>query len=273
MAVKRQRQKKEAAPQGADTPSFEDIIQKARDRRKKQQFTTEFFERKRQRQQGAANAPKATLLEGRISKPGATNTASNVNGNITTTFVPRGPTPRGPKSQDPRRLRKQQQRLQRAAAPQPVLQPQPQLQQPQPQIVQPQQIQLQPRASFNIRGAASGPCTVIGSNFAPGTTAADIQSAFEPEGGPMLSCALLSTFPMVTAEMVFAERSGAEAVVAKFNNQKADGRILHIRINPTPVYSAPTAAVPTAPAAMISPYEDMRQQADWKRRERQRRSQ
>jgi hypothetical protein len=35
---------------------------------------------------------------------------------------------------------------------------------------------------ISIKGAGSGPFVVIGSNFAPGTTAADIQSALEPVG-------------------------------------------------------------------------------------------
>lgn len=94
---------------------------------------------------------------------------------------------------------------------------------------QPQTQALQPQANFSIRGTASGPCTVLGSNFAPGTTAADIQSAFEPEGGPMLHCVLVNTYPMVVAEMVFAERAGAEAVVAKFNNQKVSYDIARFR--------------------------------------------
>lgn len=72
---------------------------------------------------------------------------------------------------------------------------------------------------FSIRGAA-GPYCVVGSNFAPGTTSADIQSAMEPITGEMLSCNILTSHPMVVAEMVFADKACAETVVATFNNQK-----------------------------------------------------
>ena len=87
----------------------------------------------------------------------------------------------------------------------------------------------QPSSDFNIRGRASGPAVVIGSNFAPGTTAEDIQSAFEPVGGTMLSCRVISTYPTVVAEMTFVEPHGAEAVVASFNNQKVRTRSHPIR--------------------------------------------
>lgn len=60
----------------------------------------------------------------------------------------------------------------------------------------------------------------MGSNFAQGTTAEDIQSAFEPVGGRMLRCRIIATYPAVMAEMMFADRRGAEDVVIKFNNQK-----------------------------------------------------
>ena len=74
---------------------------------------------------------------------------------------------------------------------------------------------------FSIKGASrKGPFAVVGSNFAPGTTDADIRAAMEPVGGPMLACAILTSSPTVIAEMVFAEKSGADAVVARFNNQR-----------------------------------------------------
>jgi hypothetical protein len=72
-----------------------------------------------------------------------------------------------------------------------------------------------------IKGAGAGPFIVLGSNFAPGTTAADIQSALEPAGGEMVSCRVTSQYPVVTAEMIFAERWGAENVIANFNGRKA----------------------------------------------------
>ncbi|KAL8649511.1 MAG: hypothetical protein Q9210_004349 [Variospora velana] len=82
---------------------------------------------------------------------------------------------------------------------------------------------------ITIRGAA-GPYTVVGSNFAPGTTAADIESALAPIGGPMESCLIVSHRPTVVAEMVFLEKSSAENVIATFNNKKADGRLLRLEL-------------------------------------------
>lgn len=72
---------------------------------------------------------------------------------------------------------------------------------------------------ISIRGTA-GPYVVIGSNFAPGTTAADIESAMVPGGGEMQSCRIISSAPTVMAEMVFAEKHNAESVISTFNNKK-----------------------------------------------------
>lgn len=87
--------------------------------------------------------------------------------------------------------------------------------------------------NISIRGLA-GPAVVIGSNFAPGTTAADIQSAMEPVGGQIQSCRVITARPTVIAEVVFNDRAGAEAVIETFNNQKADGRLLHIYLKTGP---------------------------------------
>ncbi len=74
---------------------------------------------------------------------------------------------------------------------------------------------------ISIRGAATGgPCTVIASNFAPGTTAADIEAVMSPIGGETLGCRLLSSNPTVMVELQFVSREGAENVIATFNNQK-----------------------------------------------------
>lgn len=72
---------------------------------------------------------------------------------------------------------------------------------------------------ISIRGLA-GPYVVIGNNFAPGTTAADIESAMIPSGGEMQSCKIIAISPTVMAEMVFAEKANAENVIATFNNKK-----------------------------------------------------
>jgi hypothetical protein len=71
---------------------------------------------------------------------------------------------------------------------------------------------------MSIRGLA-GPFAVMAQNFAPGTTAADIESAMTPVGGEMHSCVILKTSPFLVAEMVFASREGGEKVIETFNNQ------------------------------------------------------
>ena len=58
------------------------------------------------------------------------------------------------------------------------------------------------------------------SNFAPGTTAADIESVMQSVGGQMKYCKLASAAPTVIAEMSFVEKAGAEAVIEMFNNKK-----------------------------------------------------
>lgn len=76
-------------------------------------------------------------------------------------------------------------------------------------------------AGISIRGVANGgPYTVIASNFAPGTTAADIEAVMSPIGGETLGCKLLSASPTVMVELQFATKEGAQNVIATFNNQK-----------------------------------------------------
>ncbi|KYK56723.1 hypothetical protein DCS_03728 [Drechmeria coniospora] len=77
-----------------------------------------------------------------------------------------------------------------------------------------------PRDSIgiSIRGLA-GPFAVIGQNFAPGTTAADIESAMAPIGGDMVSCKITKTRPFLVAEMLFASREGGQRVIDTFDNK------------------------------------------------------
>ncbi|ROT42790.1 hypothetical protein SODALDRAFT_23873 [Sodiomyces alkalinus F11] len=75
---------------------------------------------------------------------------------------------------------------------------------------------------LSIRGLA-GPFAVMAQNFAPGTTAADIESAMTPVGGEMLSCTIMKTSPIMVVEMLFASREGGEAVIATFNNKPMVG--------------------------------------------------
>jgi len=128
---------------------------------------------------------------------------------------------------------------------------------------------------ISIKGTGSGPFIVQGSNFAPGTTAADIQSTFEPIGGEMLSCRITAQSPTVRAEMVFVDRSGAENVVTSFHNTMADGRILSMRLkvpNATAAdqsdFNPPTG--PRSQSHIHSPFNASREQADHGRRESRR---
>ena len=82
-------------------------------------------------------------------------------------------------------------------------------------------ISRRPGEEISIRGTA-GPYVVLGSNFAPGTTAADIESAMIPSGGEMQSCRILTSTPTVIAEMVFSEKHNAESVISTFNNKKVN---------------------------------------------------
>ncbi|KAL8681418.1 MAG: hypothetical protein Q9186_002493 [Xanthomendoza sp. 1 TL-2023] len=135
-------------------------------------------------------------------------------------------------------------------------------------------------AEISIRGLA-GPYTVVGSNFAPGTTAADIQAAMFPMGGEMQDCRIVSKAHTVVAEMVFLEKARAENVIAAFNNMKADGRLLRMYLklgNSSPPLEAPARAAPprNAPsepkAARIdltyeeNHYDKQREQSDRSRR-------
>jgi len=72
---------------------------------------------------------------------------------------------------------------------------------------------------ISVRGMG-GAYTVVASNFAPGTTAADIEAVIAPVGGELLSCKLVAANPTVIAEMVFLDKLGAENVIATFNNKK-----------------------------------------------------
>lgn len=72
---------------------------------------------------------------------------------------------------------------------------------------------------LSIRGAA-GPFTVVASNFAPGTTASDIEAVIAPFGGEVVSCRLITASPTVIAEVVFADKAGADNMIAMFNNQR-----------------------------------------------------
>ncbi|EEU43104.1 uncharacterized protein NECHADRAFT_95622 [Fusarium vanettenii 77-13-4] len=100
---------------------------------------------------------------------------------------------------------------------------------------------------LTIRGLA-GPFTVMAQNFAPGTTAADIESAMTPVGGEMVSCRIVKTKPIMIVEMAFTSREGGE---------RADGRIIKVypklgATQATPSNNAPSNA-PSGPRSTRQP--------------------
>lgn len=104
-------------------------------------------------------------------------------------------------------------------------------------------VDAQQGRGFTIKGLA-GPFAVLAQNFAPGTTAADIESALTPVGGLVTSCRLVKTHPIVIAEIVFESKEGADRVIERFDQQTADGRTLSVYMKPGG-YTAP----PTGPRA------------------------
>ncbi|KAI0549431.1 hypothetical protein F4679DRAFT_270256 [Xylaria curta] len=90
---------------------------------------------------------------------------------------------------------------------------------------------------ITIKGLA-GPFAVLAQNLAPGTTAADIESALTPVGGLINSCRLVKTHPIVIAEIVFESKEGADRVIERFDQQTADGRTLSVYMKPGG-YAAP----------------------------------
>ena len=85
---------------------------------------------------------------------------------------------------------------------------------------------------LTIRGAAASgsPHTVIASNFAPGTTAADIEQVMGQVGGELLECRVVVPKPTVMAELTFATRVGSENVIATFNVKQVGRRkVIHLQ--------------------------------------------
>ncbi|KAI1096585.1 hypothetical protein F5B19DRAFT_437136 [Rostrohypoxylon terebratum] len=101
------------------------------------------------------------------------------------------------------------------------------------------------RQGIKIKGSA-GPFVVMAQNFAPGTTAADIENVMTPVGGLISSCRILKTHPIIIAEITFESKEGANQVIKQFNNQTADGKTLNVYMKPGDSY---TPAPPTGPRA------------------------
>ncbi|EPE06169.1 pentatricopeptide repeat protein [Ophiostoma piceae UAMH 11346] len=161
----------------------------------------------------AAKAPGS--LASRVSRPG--EAAKPKKGGAAAPAAPATASTRG---RQQRRVAQVANALNRAE-----LQQKPRQQQPQ------RQQQTNNASGLSIRGIAAAvnePLVIMAQNFAPGTTAADIESAMTPVGGLVSSCRILKTTPLVIAEIMFESREGAERVIATFNNQTADGRVLHV---------------------------------------------
>ncbi|QKX54770.1 uncharacterized protein TRUGW13939_01859 [Talaromyces rugulosus] len=114
---------------------------------------------------------------------------------------------------------------------------------------------------ISIKGTGSGPFVVLARNFAPGTNAADIEAALEPVAGKIQGVNIQTFTPYVSAEIACAEKWGAEAIVAQFHGQKADGRVLHLEYKGTNFSSFNP---PTAPRG-ASNYDHFREQANRER--------
>ena len=81
-------------------------------------------------------------------------------------------------------------------------------------------------APISIRGIAhTGPYVVLGTNFAPGTTAADIKAAMAPYG-EVIDCYLTSVRPSPVAEIIFKDLKTADTVIEVFHGQKVCAIIL-----------------------------------------------
>ncbi|KAL1955473.1 hypothetical protein VTO42DRAFT_8499 [Malbranchea cinnamomea] len=231
-----------------ETMSFNDIIQAARQRRRQQALADKIFSKNRgltasdSRIQTKSELPAGGSLASRVERRSASSGVKKPGSAAATSSRMKPANNR--RNRENRILAKQV-----------------------PSEYQSDAVVQDETTEFSIKGRASGPTVVIGSNFAPGTSAADIQSAFEPVGGTMLDCRILSTYPSVVAEMTFVESRGAEAVVAAFDNRKADGRILHLRIKQAPLGGIPTGSATSVLSPRGSAFDLMRELAD---RERQR---
>ena len=65
---------------------------------------------------------------------------------------------------------------------------------------------------------------MIASNFAPGTTAADIESVMRSVSGELQFCRLIAAQPTVIAEMGFSDAGDADKVIETFNNKRVSMR-------------------------------------------------
>ncbi|KAF1987344.1 hypothetical protein K402DRAFT_393053 [Aulographum hederae CBS 113979] len=208
-----------------EPPSLDSMLQEARKRKKSEHLANTILG------SGRRKSAPASVLTGRNSRPTLPTLASRVNNGRV--MKPSSQTPTGPKAQTPRvrhHIRGPGQ-LSRVAS--------------EPQFGGPRNRNAD-RSNMSIRGTSQATThTVIGSNFAPGTTAADIEDSVRPYGGGVLSCRLQATYPTVIAEMVFQDKASAENVIATFNGRLADGRLLYVYMRDQPPQAQ--AAPPSGP--------------------------
>ncbi|QRV84099.1 RNA recognition motif protein [Ceratobasidium sp. AG-Ba] len=94
-------------------------------------------------------------------------------------------------------------------------------------------------SGLEIRGASSG-ATVEVRELVAGTTSADVKEIFQ-QHGEILSHKEVKPLPAghsadsVTVRLKFANQKDAEAVVQTYHGQKADGRVLSVRICDAPL--------------------------------------
>ncbi|KAK3049387.1 hypothetical protein LTR09_009306 [Extremus antarcticus] len=200
--------------------SFDAIIQEGRKKRRAEQLASEIFSKNR-RSSAPPVAPRAGLGGSLASRVGVTKRPSSLTRNTTTPRAPaRAPhlgratiheAPREPARPRPSYTQSSSGPVSEAKSKPPAPEP-----------------AQNGGPGISFKGAASGPYTVVAQNFAPGTTAADIESVMLSVGGDMTSCKLVAAHPTVIAEMMFIERTGAEKVIETFNGKKADGRPLYV---------------------------------------------
>ncbi|RMD39660.1 hypothetical protein DV735_g5469, partial [Chaetothyriales sp. CBS 134920] len=235
---------------GREAVSFDEIIQAGRARSRNEQLANEIFGRNRRKkdsnEQGNRSSSQTPSLASRAGVQKSQRSSSS-----SSTTTPR-PTPSSRTSSAVQAARTS--RIQSA------------LESPLSS-----QANISKSRGISIKGAA-GPFTVVATNFAPGTTAADIESAVAHDGADadgnntLLSCRLTSLHrdPTVTAELVYSDREVAERIVSLYNNQRADGRILKLSIQPTsgkasfkPVVPPSQHAQPIAAATALDEEEDV----------------
>ncbi|KAK6431582.1 hypothetical protein LTR95_012259 [Oleoguttula sp. CCFEE 5521] len=237
--------------------SFNEMIQADRQKRKNEQLAQEIFGKNRRQSAPTAqqNGKKAPLGGSLASRVGVTKrTASSPRPSSTPPRIPPAARQRPPRS--PIDLT---------------------LSDPAPPAQSTHHIP-QSNSSISFKGAAGGPYIVHASNFAPGTTAADIESVMKsvPGVGEMLYCRLLAATPTVIVEMSFAERDGAGKVVDTFNNKKADGRLLHVFLKdggtvaaaPKPAATAPVETTADDSMEIDNEQSEAREAADREREQR-----